>query len=764
MSSASSKEVKSPRPSEMVSSLIKDQKVATCSWPLISSHHTGYLSNPTIVPTVASASSIGSPAGVAVDRASGSVYFSDKWYQTVRKAYSNGTLVTFAGSGAAGYSGDGGPAIEARVYNPKGIAVDTLGNVFIADSPNHLVRAVLTNGTIVRVAGSISKSCGDDYDYYGNSGNTNACNSGYAGDGGLAVDALLNTPVGLSFDSQGSLFISDSLNHVIRKVVNPLRLDGSRISTIVGTGVRGHSGDGGLATKAALNESYGIAIDSKDNLYIAERSSHVIRKVSLSSGIITTYAGTPGKYGARGDGGPATSALLNYPRYVAVDDQSGDVFISDTGNNVIRKVLSSDKTIIQITRLYTAPNSNKERADRFVLLFPKAAVSDASGNIYVTDINLNGVFQVTASSRVMTRIAGLAKDQSATGDGGPVSLSTVGQPTTLAINSAGDLFFIDQINNIVRCIFSSNGTINTVAGTGTRGNSGDGPATKTSLNLDTGLALDESSGSLYLSDTLNHVVRRLDLSTGMLNIVAGVLDNPGFVGDGGPALNASLNFPTDLAFVPSSALGGSRLCILDGQNFRIRALLISRKILVTVAGNGTSAYPGEGVIARNSSLNPHALASSPNGDLFIGSPGRIMTLVESSSRLFTIAGDGVPGFSGDDGPALNGRINQPNALSFDSLTGSLLVTDKGSRVVRRILPSRNPPPPPALRAPPLPMTTQRPRSSPNKARTGETMEGFADDPPPMTDLKMAQSLYSKTAILALTLVLGEILLSLIQML
>jgi trimeric autotransporter adhesin len=256
------------------------------------------------------------PFGVAVD-ASGNVYIADSGNNVVRKiSSSTGIISTIAGKvNSLGYTGDGGPATNAELFNPYDVAVDPIGNVYIADSQNHTVRKIsATTGIITTIAG------------------TGPINSGYAGDGGPAISAKLNAPQGVAIDAAGDVYIADAGNHAIRKITASTGI----ISTISGSGTYGYSGDGGLATAAKLYAPSKVAIDDVGDVYIADQGSHVIRKVTVPTGIISTLAGS-GAAGFSGDGGPATAARLSSPQGVAVD-LSGNVFVTDGGNGVIRAV------------------------------------------------------------------------------------------------------------------------------------------------------------------------------------------------------------------------------------------------------------------------------------------------------------------------------------------------------------------------------------------------------------------------------------------
>jgi pimeloyl-ACP methyl ester carboxylesterase len=321
---------------------------------------------------IATSAELNWPYGVAVD-AHGNLYIADEQNQVIRKVSSSGIITTVAGngystsSGAGGYSGDNGPAIWAELNVPYGVAADAFGNIYIADTNNNRIRMVSPNGTITTVAGNGAQGYSGDnaaatsaalngprgvaVDGFGNiyiaggsrirmvspSGIiTTVAGSGtlgYSGDGAAATSAELNYPGGVAVDAQGNIYIADTDNSRVR-MVSPNGI----ITTVAGNGTPGYSGDNGIATSAELNWPYGVAVDASGNIYIADDQNHLIRKVS-PGGIITTVAGD-GTRGYSGDNGPAISAELNWPSGVAVD-VFGNLYIADTGNSRIREVILS---------------------------------------------------------------------------------------------------------------------------------------------------------------------------------------------------------------------------------------------------------------------------------------------------------------------------------------------------------------------------------------------------------------------------------------
>jgi len=339
-------------------------------------------------------------------------------------------ISTIAGNGIQGDSGDAGAAISCTLSWPDGIAVDQHGNLFIANSGSNSIRKV-NAGT-----GIINTIAGDD-------------TAGYSGDGGLAINARLNGPVGITIDTSGNLFIADQYNQCIRKITASTGI----ITTIAGNTTQGYSGDNGPAINAEFNTPTGIAIDKYQNLYIADAYNQCIRKISAISGIITTVAGN-GNVGFSGDGGQATSAIFNVPFGVAVD---------------------------------------------------------TLGNIYVADYQNFRVRKVDFNTGIINTIAG-NNTPAFSGDGGLAINSGFVQPFCIALDKYQNIYIADEMDNRIRKITSSTNVITTVAGNGTAGYNGDGIiATTAEINNPQGVTID-TAGNVYIADLQNHRVRMVSNS------------------------------------------------------------------------------------------------------------------------------------------------------------------------------------------------------------------------------------------------------------
>jgi hypothetical protein len=314
----------------------------------------------------ATAAKINRPYGVAID-AGGNIYIADQDNNCVRKVNTSGVINTIAGTGTAGYSGDGGAATAAKLNAPTGVAVDGSGNVYIADEKNDRVRVVNTSGTIKTFAGNGSAN--------------------YSGDGGAATAAEIHSPWSVAADASGNIYITDQFNNRIRKVNTS-----GVISTFAGTGTAGFSGDGGAATAAKIYVPAGITVDGSGNVLFVDENNQRIRKIN-TSGVINTIAGN-GTPTYAGDGGAATAASLYNP-YGVGTDAGGNVYIADLNNNRIRVVNTSG--VISTcagkgTGGYTGDGGHATAAE---LYLPASVCTDLGGNVYIADYINNCVRKVS---------------------------------------------------------------------------------------------------------------------------------------------------------------------------------------------------------------------------------------------------------------------------------------------------------------------------------------------------------------------------------
>lgn len=600
------------------------------------------------------------PYGVAVD-ASGDLFIADTANNRVREVnLATGVITTVAGNGTAGFSGDGGPATAAEVQLPQGIAVDSSGDLFIADENNNRVREVdHATGVITTVVGDGT--------------------SGSSGDGGPATTAELSYPDSIAFDSSDDLFVI--ADNRIREVDHATGF----ITTVAGNGTAGFSGDGGLATAAELNFPNGIAVDSSGNLFITDGNNERIREVDHATGVITTVAGN-GTFGFSGDGGPATSAEFRGPSGVAADS-SGELFIVDSTNNRIREVDLQTGIITTTagngTQAFSGDGGLPAAAE---VDSPQNIAVDSLGDLFIADPWNNRIREVNQATGDITTVAGngtrdVGGFRSFSGDGGPATAAALDNPQGIAFDTSGDLFFADSFNNRIREVNRVTGIITTVAGNGTFGFSGDGgPATAAELRYPDGIAFD-SSGNLFIADWGNNRIREVNLKTGIITTVAG--DGvAGFSGDGESATAAELSGPDGVA-VDSSG----NLFIADWGNDRIRKVNATTGIITTAAGNGIQGSTGDGGPATAAMLLfPTGVAVDSSGDLFIAdaSNNRIREVDDATGIITTVAGTGIAGFNGDGGAANTAELSTPQGVAVDS-SGDLFIADSGNNRIREVL-------------------------------------------------------------------------------
>jgi uncharacterized protein (TIGR03437 family) len=575
---------------------------------------------------------LANPVSIALD-AKGTAYFVTANI-VLRLDATTGLMTLVAGNGVAGFSGDNGLATSAQLNQPHGLAVDSAGNLYIADSGNGRVRKV-SNGVITTVAG----------------GGTGPG----IGDGGPATSAPKMGVEGVAVDSSGNLYIADAGDNRIRKVSNGV------ITTVAGSGPTGpsagssggFSGDGGPATSAQLFDPSDVAVDSAGNLYIADTYNDRIRMVS--NGVITTIAGT-GVPGFSGDGGPASSAQIGYfPQDVAVDS-AGNVYIPDNGR--IRMI--SNGVINTIAGGGTGPGIGDNGPATSAELEPDGVAVDSAGNLIIADGNKDRIRKV--SNGVITTVAGGGPESPGFGDNGPATSAQLGDllhgaPDYVAIDSAANLYLNDT--NRVRKV--SNGVITTIAGTGVPGFSGDGgPAIGAQLSA-SGLAVDPA-GNVYIADAANYRIRKV--SNGVITTVAGN-GTQGFSGDNGPAISAQLN-PSAIA-VDSAG----NLYIADDLGNEIRK--VANGVITSVAG-----FLNPGGIAVDSAGHLYVAASlaGPGGSVPVGIIYKV-----SGGVITTVAGGNKnPGTGdlGDGGPATSAVV-YPGAVAVDA-AGNLYIVDAGNGI------------------------------------------------------------------------------------
>jgi len=607
----------------------------------------------------------------AVKDASGNIYIAAPASSYIFKVTPGGTLTTAAGVGYGGFAGDGGPATAATVANPAAFAFDSAGNFYFADPGNSRIRKIsASTGIISTVAGSGDK-CAHS---------TNTC-----GDGGLATAALLNLPESVAIDSGNNIFIADATDNRIRRVDAGTGI----ITTIAGTGdsctnPTSACGDGAAATAAQLNFPEGVAFDAAGNLYIADTFDHRIRIIPAHSTTINAFAGNGGaclnSLMACGDGNVATNSNLRRPQNVAADS-AGNIYIADTLDNRIRMVSAATSIITTVAGNGIEGFAGDGGSATIAYLNLPVGISvDSAGNLLISDTGNQRVRQVNLAGTIST-IAGGGTG----GDGGLAANATLAGPFAIAEDPAGNYYYIvDQANNRIRRVSRTSGIITTVAGNGTVGYSGDlGAATSATFNVPTSVVID-SANNMYIADSNNLVIRRVDGGSGIITTYAGngnsCFPTTSACGDGGPATSATFAEPLSLALDSAG-----NLYIADYFGHRIRKVDATTHNISTVAGTGNEGKKGDGGLATQAYLDhPAGVAVDSQGRIYISDQyNNRIRRVDTNGIINPFALNTAAKLAGNGGPALNGSMWNPMIVVLDP-SNNLFISGGNDNVVQRV--------------------------------------------------------------------------------
>jgi len=572
------------------------------------------------------------PISVLFDPA-GNLYISDDRFSRVqRRDAATGILVPVAGrSNEFGRPcgtdlGDGGPATAACIQYPGGAALDAAGNLYVADFGNARIRKVdASTGDITTVAGGGTGPLGD-------------------GDGGPATLATLTGPYDVALDGAGNLFIAEVDGRRIRRVDAATGL----ISTVT----------------TALLQPLGITAKADGTLYVADGYASRVFSIAPGGGSPVPVAGN-GNAGFCGDGGPATSACLWGPSDVGFDD-AGNLLIADRYNNRIRRVDATTGGIETIAGIEhalacTGDQGNEGPATAACLESPGSLTLDGAGNIAIADVYGWTVRRIDAATGIITRFAGNGTTGFC-GDGGPATGACLNGPYGVTRDGAGNLFIADFNNGRIRKVDAATGVIDTVAA-----GSADG------ASLATDVAVDLDGNLLFPAE--GNVVRRLDLDTGVIATLYGTPPG-GYCGDGGDATVACF-FGIDGLAVDQAG----NVFLADSFNARVRRIDGGTRIVTTVAGNGTYDYCGDGGPATQACLFPTYVAVDPAGNLYISDViGRRVRRVDAQTHVITTIAGGGTAPCVEGGPATANCINVPAGLTAD-VFGNVFVADE-SRVRR----------------------------------------------------------------------------------
>ena len=598
---------------------------------------------------------------------SGNILVTDYGNKLIRKITPAGVVGTIAGNGIDGYSD--GAAVSAQFKWASGIAVDKTGLIYVVDQGNQRVRTINPGVRNIYTIAGTSGVAGT----YAAAADTSAVRTAAttaltAQNGQPATSAKFNNPRAISVDSSGNIYVAEQNYHCIRKFT-----PGGNITTIAGTAVSGFSGDGvvGGATSANFDFAASVTIDANGDLLVADYNNNRIRKIILSTGTVTTIAGT-GTAGST-NGAPTTAATFKNPLAVAVDP-SGNIYVADNGNNVIRKIPAGGGDTSTIT------------TTGYTLVGPQSVIVGPTGLLYVSDTGQNRILSVNPSTGATSVIAG--KESGAAGyftdiNSAAATDAQITYPRNATVDSAGNIYVADTSNFRIRKV-STNGIISTIAGTGIQS------ASSTALNGDGGQAINatfagpscvivDPAGNLYVADAGNHRIRMI-APDGIISTVAGT-GTAGTANEGSAATSAQLNNPLSMVMDSSG-----NIYVAENAGNRVYKFKVGG-ILTRFAGTGVSGYTGDNAPATSAKLNaPQGIGIDSNRNIYIGdTSNHCIRKVTPGGTITTIAGTGTAGFAGDGGPATSALLNQPVGVSVDS-SGNIYVADYWNQRVRMITP------------------------------------------------------------------------------
>jgi len=548
-------------------------------------------------------------------------------------------LGVFAGNPYGPGSTDGTGA-AARFNSPYGVATDTSGNVYVAESFNHTIRKITPAGVVTTLAGAAGMPGSAD---------------------GTGSAARFTLPAAVATDASGTVYVVDSGSHTIRKIT-----PAGVVTTLAGTaGVSGSTD--GTGSAASFYYPARVATDASGNVYAADSGNNTIRKIT-PAGVVTTLAGTAGASGSADGTGP--EARLNSPNGVATD-VSGNVYVADYGNNTIRKITPAGVvTTLAGTAGMRGSNDGTGAESRFSN--PDGVATDASGNVYVADSSNNTIRKITPAG-VVTTLAGTAGTRGSN-DGTGAAASFNGS-RGVATDASGNVYVADSFNSAIRKITPA-GVVTTLAGTPGVEGSVDGTGAAARFSGPRGVTLD-ASGNIYVADRTNQTIRKIT-PAGVVTTLAGTAGSLGI--DDGTGAAARFTFPYGLA-----TDAGGNVYVTDSLNYTIRKVTPAG-VVTTLAGTAraSGSEDGTGGVARFN--NPTGLAIDASGNVYVAdSNNHTIRKITPAGVVTTLAGTaGVSG--GEDGAGAAARFSSPAGLATDA-SGNVYVADFGNHTIRKITPA-----------------------------------------------------------------------------
>jgi sugar lactone lactonase YvrE len=576
------------------------------------------------------------PTGIVVDSA-GYLYVADISNHTIRKISPSGMVMTLAGMAGSAGSSDG-TGSGARFMLPQNLALDSAGNVYVADAGNHVIRRITPSGTVTTIAGVAGAAGSAD---------------------GAGAAARFFLPSDLAVSADGTIYVADTENHVIRKITAA-----GVVSTLAGSVDQAGNANGtGSAARFAYPQ--GITIDIAGDLLVADTYNHLIRKVT-TAGVVTTVAGT----GSAGHvDGIGSAAKFEYPYGVAVD-RAGAIYVADSRNHVIRKIVSGTVSTLCGAAGVFGSEDGTGQAARFSS--PLGLSADGEGNIYVADTYNHLVRKVTPLG-IVTTVAGL-----------PISFGSIDgrsgaarfkYPNGVAAGNDGNFYVADSANHTIRKV-SPSGFVSTVAGGHGLPGSADLQGTDARFDFPIGIAVD-NTGNIYVADTQNHTIRKIT-PAGAVSTLAGLAGNPG--GADGTGSLARFQFPFGIAVDSHGTI-----FVGDTWNHSVRKITPGG-VVTTLAGTAGQLGSSDGVGAEAKFFAPEGVAVDLQGNVYVADDGNhTVRKITPDGVVATLAGS--PGVTGSaDGTGSSATFSFPFGLTVDSF-GNVFVVDAGNHTVRKITPA-----------------------------------------------------------------------------
>ena len=557
------------------------------------------------------------------------------------------TVASAQGQGAAFRTQAGRPATTgnadgvgsaARFNNPTGMAMDGSGNLYMADTLNNSIRKIAPDGTTTTFAG-------------GQAGSAD----------GNGTNASFRSPVGVVVDANGNIYVADQSNNTIRKITP----DGT-VSTLAGfPGSKGGVDDSG--TNARFTHPAGLAVDGAGNLYVADAGNNRIRTVTRD-GVVGTLAGPLTNSAGGSMDGASTNASFYFPMALAVDG-STNIYVTDTGNDTIRKI-TPDGTVSTLAGTPRSRGSSDGAATNARFAFPQGIAVDGSGNLYVADTGNNTLRRINPDGTVVT-LAGQAGLAGATDGAGTNALFN--QPMGLVLDGSGNLFVVDSANNSIREI-ATNRISTTFAGPGGSAGSDNGIESSARFYYPNSVAVDTSS-NIYVADVLNFVVRKIT-ADGVVSVLAGQIGQSGDID--GPATNALFASPNSVAV---DGLGNVYVADSDNQTIR----LIGNGMVSTVAGHSGKSGSADGT-GTNAFFNfPLGIALDVPGNIYVADgSNQTVRVISTNGVVSTLAGK-LSKTGSANGIGTNAMFSSPTALAVDG-SGNVYVADSANEIIRKIAP------------------------------------------------------------------------------